>query len=35
VDDAIREIVDKFRLGQLKDEDRFHNLRWMQREVLK
>ena len=35
VDDAIREIVDKFRAGQLKDEDRFHNLRWMQREVLK
>jgi len=35
VDDAIREIVDKFRLGQLKDEDRFHNLKWMQREVLK
>ncbi len=35
VDDAICEIVDKFRLGQLKDEDRFHNLRWMQREVLK
>jgi nucleoside-diphosphate-sugar epimerase len=35
VDDAIREIVDKFRLGQLKDEDRFYNLRWMQREVVK
>lgn len=35
VDDAIREIVDKFRLGLLKDEDRFHNLKWMQREVLK
>jgi nucleoside-diphosphate-sugar epimerase len=35
VDDAIREIVDKFRLGVLKDEDRFHNLKWMQREVLK
>src|SRR6266851_4003595 len=29
VDDAIREIVDKFRLGQLRDEDRFHNLKWM------
>jgi nucleoside-diphosphate-sugar epimerase len=35
VDDAIREIVDKFRLGQLKDEDCFYNLRWMQHEVLK
>ena len=35
VDDAIREIAHRFRLGELKDEDRFHNLRWMQREVLK
>jgi nucleoside-diphosphate-sugar epimerase len=35
VEDAIREIAHKFRLGELKDEDRFHNLRWMQREVLK
>jgi hypothetical protein len=35
VDDAIREIVDKFRLGALKDDDRFYNLKWMQREVLK
>jgi nucleoside-diphosphate-sugar epimerase len=35
VDDAIREIVDKFRLGLLKDEDRFYNLKWMQREVVK
>jgi nucleoside-diphosphate-sugar epimerase len=35
VDDAIRELAHKFRSGELKDEDRFHNLKWMQREVLK
>jgi nucleoside-diphosphate-sugar epimerase len=35
VDDAIRELADKFRKGELRDEDRFHNLKWMQREVLK
>jgi nucleoside-diphosphate-sugar epimerase len=35
VDDAIREIVHKYRLGELKDEDRFHNLKWMQRGVAK
>ena len=33
VDDAIREIIVKFQRGELKDEDRFHNLRWMQRKV--
>ena len=35
VDDAIREIVAQYRAGELKDEERFHNLKWMQREVLK
>lgn len=35
VNDAIREIVQKFRSGELKDEERFHNLKWMQREVVK
>jgi nucleoside-diphosphate-sugar epimerase len=35
VDDAIRELVHRYRSGELKDEDRFHNLKWMQREVLK
>jgi nucleoside-diphosphate-sugar epimerase len=35
VDDAIREIVHKYRSNELKDEDRFHNLKWMQREVVK
>jgi nucleoside-diphosphate-sugar epimerase len=35
VDDAIKELVHKFRSGELKDEERFHNLKWMQREVVK
>lgn len=35
VEDAIREIAHKFRGGELKDEDRFYNLKWMQREVVK
>ena len=35
VDDAIKELVHRYRLGELKDEERFHNLKWMQREVLK
>lgn len=35
VDDAIRELVRRFHAGELKDEDRFHNLKWMQAEVLK
>lgn len=35
VDDAIREIAGKYREGKLKDDDRFHNLRWMQKEVLR
>ncbi len=35
VDDAIREIVHKFRSGALKDDDRFHNLKWMQQEIIK
>lgn len=35
VDDAIKEIAHKFRSGELKDETRFHNLKWMQSEILK
>lgn len=35
VNDAIREIVHKYRSGELRDEERFHNLKWMQREVVK
>ena len=31
VDDAINEIIEKFRAGVLRDEDRFYNLRWMKR----
>ena len=35
VNDAIKELVHKFRSGELKDEERFHNLKWMQREVVR
>jgi len=35
VRDAISEIVADFRTGKLKDEERFHNLKWMQRGVVK
>lgn len=35
VDDAIHEIIDKFRSGDLKDEERHYNLKWMQREVIR
>jgi len=34
VGDAIREIIEKYRAGELKDEDRFYNLRWMEQTVL-
>lgn len=34
VEDAIREIIEKFKDGTLKDEDYFHNLKWMQKTVL-
>lgn len=30
VEDAITSIIEKVKAGQLKDEDRFYNLRWMQ-----
>ena len=35
VGDAIREIVQKYRSHELKDEDRFYNLKWMQQEIVK
>lgn len=35
VEDAIKEIVGMSRQGVLKDDERWHNLRWMQNEVLK
>lgn len=34
VKDAIREIVELYRQGALKIEDRFYNLKWMQKEVV-
>jgi nucleoside-diphosphate-sugar epimerase len=34
VEDAILEIIQKFRSGELKDEPHFHNLNWMQKTVL-
>jgi nucleoside-diphosphate-sugar epimerase len=34
VDDAIQELVRLHSEGRLHDEDRFHNLRWMQRNVV-
>lgn len=34
VDDAVREIIEHYKSGALKDEDRFYNLKWMQQTVL-
>jgi len=34
VEHAIREIIAKFRSGELKDEDRYYNLKWMEQTVL-
>jgi nucleoside-diphosphate-sugar epimerase len=33
VEDAIVEIIEKVRSGELKDEERFYNLKWMQKTV--
>jgi nucleoside-diphosphate-sugar epimerase len=33
VEDAIREVAAKYRTGALKDEDHFHNLKWMQKRM--
>ncbi len=35
VEDAIVEISDKYRAGELRDEERFYNLKWMQKEILR
>ena len=35
VNDAIAEITEQFMAGDLTEEDRWHNLRWMEREVIK
>lgn len=34
VENAVCEIIEKYRAGILKDEDRFHNLKWMQQTIL-
>ena len=34
VNDAVREIIAKYRAGDLRDEDHFYNLNWMQNTVL-
>lgn len=34
VEDAIKEIIEKYRAGVLRDEDHFYNLRWMEKTVL-
>jgi len=34
VDHAVREIIDAYKAGSLKDEDHFYNLKWMQQNVL-
>src|SRR5712664_3720927 len=35
VSDAIKELVHKYRLGELHEEERFHNLKWMEKDVVK
>lgn len=35
VEAAIREVVHRYRLGELKNEDRFYNLKWMQAQVVR
>lgn len=35
VADAIRELVHRFRAGEIRDEERFNNLKWMQKNVVK
>ncbi|MBT6460661.1 MAG: SDR family NAD-dependent epimerase/dehydratase, partial [Planctomycetaceae bacterium] len=34
VEDAVQEIIEKYRSGVLKDDEHFHNLKWMQKTVL-
>jgi hypothetical protein len=35
VEDAIKEIIGMYSQGQLKNEDRWYNLKWMEKEVMK
>jgi nucleoside-diphosphate-sugar epimerase len=34
VEDAVRELIDKYRAGALHDDERFYNLKWMQKTVM-
>lgn len=34
VETAIKEIIEKFKAGELRDEDQFYNLKWMEKTVL-
>lgn len=34
VEDAVSEVIEKYRAGELKDEEHFYNLKWMQKSVL-
>ena len=34
VDDAVKEIIKKYKNNELKDEDRFYNLKWMEQTIL-
>ena len=34
VEDAIREVIEKYRSGRLRDEDKHYNLRWMEKSLL-
>jgi nucleoside-diphosphate-sugar epimerase len=34
VEHAVTEIIENYRAGNLKDEDRFYNLKWMEQTVL-
>jgi nucleoside-diphosphate-sugar epimerase len=34
VDDAVKEIIKKYKNNELKDEERFYNLKWMEQAVL-
>ena len=35
VEDAIKEIIGMYSQGRLKDEDRWYNLKWMEKDVVK
>ena len=34
VEHAVREIIEKYRSGVVKDEERYYNLKWMENKVL-